>query len=122
MNVKLYSLTAGIFLFFGLSVAQTGGNPSAVEMTLNFSQVLLSLLAIGGISYSAYLLRGGMLSKPMAVIGVGITIFAFERVWQGLAKFGYLATLDTLTVSYIYQIAGILIAGGYIYVAFVLKN
>lgn len=122
MNLKAYSLVTGIFLFFGLTLAQSPGNPSAVEMTLNFSQVLLSILAIGGISYSAYLLRGGMLAKPMAVIGVGISIFAVERIWQGLAKFGYVAMMDSLTVSYIYQIAGIMIAGGYIYVAFVLKN
>lgn len=122
MNLKAYSFATGLFLFLGLTMAQSSGVPSSVEMTLNFSQVLLSVLAIGGVGYSSYLLRGGMLSKPMAVIAVGLSVFAFERVWQGMAKLGYLTVMDSLTVSLIYQIAGIMVAGGYVYVAFVLKN
>jgi hypothetical protein len=122
MDHKNYLLAAGLFLFSGISLAQNTANVTQVEMTLNFSQILLSILAIGGISYSAYLLRGGRLAKPMAVIGVGLTIFAFERLWQGIAKLGFMQPMDSLTVSLIYQLAGIMIAGGYIYVAFVLKN
>lgn len=122
MKSKGYLLATGLLIFSGFALAQTTTNASQVENTLNFSQILLSVLAIGGITYSAYLLRGGMLSKPMAVIGVGLSIFASERIWHGLAEFGYVAAMDSLTVSYIYQISGIMIAGGYVYVAFVLKN
>jgi hypothetical protein len=123
MEHKNIFLASAFFILSGLAVAQgaTSGGET-LRLTLTFSQILLAILAIGGIAYSSYLFRGGMLAKPMAAVGAGMAVFAFERVWAGLATFGYVPGFSELISSLLYQVAGILIAGGYIYVALVLKN
>lgn len=123
MDRKGVLLILSVFAFAGFTVAQSAGSGSeTLRMTLAVSQVFLALLAIAGVSYSAYLLRGGMLSKPMAAVAAGLTVFAAERIWEGISTLGYLPPINPLMESLLYQIAGVLIAGGYIYVAFVLKN
>jgi hypothetical protein len=123
--MRLHRSTLGATMLLGLALVPvaamasgghgggtTEGTLGGIHLATEVLQIVLSLSALGAITLAgrAY---GGKVGRGLMVGGVGIALFALQRMWHNLSEFGVLTEPAGLTSNGVFLVATLLMVVGY---------
>lgn len=122
--MRQYKSALGITVLLGLAFVPAvamasgghgdggGGSLGPIHIATEVLQIILSVSALGAIILAgrAY---GGKVGRGLVVGGVGIALFALQRMWHNLSEFDVLAAPQSLTSNGVFLVATLLMVIGY---------
>ena len=92
-----------------------GGNGGAdsVHLVLEGLQILFAFAAVGAVVLVGRV-YGGEIGRALFVSGLGVTLFAVQRLWHNIHELGFLVAPSELSAQVLFILASGALAAGYL--------
>lgn len=100
---------------------QTSHSPEAVHVLLEFSQLLIGVVAVGTAIAGVQAVRGGRMEWAFYSLTAGVIVFLLQRMWHSVHEFGLLLSPPNVVTQLLFLGATVLLSLGFLQVYRVMR-